>query len=319
MSDLLLSSVETDVARALAEDTGCPLPNPLMKPLSDRLSPQAGKSPLIPLAGEEANAGPRAINDLTAQLVPAAQTAQARVITREAAVVAGRPWFDACFRALDPGCRIDWHVNESDAVEPGSLLVEIHGKTRALLTAERPALNFLQTLSAVATATRPYVDAVRGTRAAILDTRKTLPGLRLAEKYAVRTGGGQNQRIGLYDGILIKENHITAAGGIAPVLDAAFKLAGHGVSVQIEVETLDQLAEALAAGAKLILLDNFTLDDMRRAVGITVGRALLEASGNVTLETVRAIAETGVDRISIGGLTKHIRAVDLSMRIAADD
>jgi nicotinate-nucleotide pyrophosphorylase (carboxylating) len=301
MSDLLLSSVETDVARALAEDLGCPLPNPL------------------PPAGEGANAGPKAINDLTAQLVPAAQTARARVITREAAVVAGRPWFDACFRALDPACRLDWRVQEGDAVEAGSLLVEIHGRARALLTAERPALNFLQTLSAVASATRPYVDAVRGTHAAILDTRKTLPGLRLAEKYAVRTGGGQNQRIGLYDGILIKENHIAAAGGIAPVLEAAFELAGDGVSVQIEVETLDQLTEALAAGATLILLDNFDLDAMRRAVQLNHGRALLEASGNVTLETVRAIAETGVDRISIGGLTKHIRAVDLSMRIAADD
>jgi len=280
MSDLLLSSVETDVARALAEDVGS--------------------------------------GDLTARLLPAAQTAHARVITREAAVIAGRPWFDACFRALDPACRLDWQVNEGDTVAPGDLLVEIQGRARALLTAERPALNFLQTLSAVATATRPYVAAVAGTRAAILDTRKTLPGLRLAEKYAVRTGGGQNQRIGLYDGILIKENHIAAAGGIAPVLEAAFRLAGDGVGVQIEVETLDQLDEALAAGAKLILLDNFDLDAMRRAVERTAGRALLEASGNVGLDTVRAIAETGVDRISIGGLTKHIRAVDLSMRIVPD-
>ena len=304
MSDLLLSSVETDVARALAEDLGLlPHPNP------------------PPLAGEGANdalRAPRAINDLTAQLVPADQTAHARIITREAAVIAGRPWFDACFRALDPGCVIDWRVNEGDAVAPDTLLVEIRGLARALLTAERPALNFLQTLSAVASATRPYVDAVRGTRAAILDTRKTLPGLRLAEKYAVRVGGGQNQRIGLYDGILIKENHIAAAGGIAPVLDAAFKLAGTHVSVQIEVETLAQLEEALAAGARLILLDNFDLATMRHAVRIAAGRALLEASGNVTLDSVRAIAETGVDRISIGGLTKHIRAVDLSMRFLAD-
>jgi len=166
----------------------------------------------------------------------------------------------------------------------------------------------------VATATRPYVEAVAGTRAAILDTRKTLPGLRIAEKYAVRVGGGQNQRVGLYDGILIKENHIAAAGGIAPVLNAAFKLAAGKVSVQIEVETLEQLREALAAGAKLILLDNFGLDTMREAVILTNGRAQLEASGNITLDTVRAVAETGVDRISIGGLTKHIRAVDLSMR-----
>ncbi|NDP47888.1 MAG: carboxylating nicotinate-nucleotide diphosphorylase, partial [Sulfuriferula multivorans] len=174
--------------------------------------------------------------------------------------------------------------------------------------------NFLQTLSAVATATRPYVEAVAGTRAVILDTRKTLPGLRIAEKYAVRVGGGQNQRVGLYDGILIKENHIAAAGGITPVLDAAFKLAAGKVSVQIEVETLEQLREALAAGAKLILLDNFKLDTMREAVTLTNGRAQLEASGNITLDTVRAVAEAGVDRISIGGLTKHIRAVDLSMR-----
>jgi len=257
--------------------------------------------------------------DLTAQLLPAAQTAHARVITREAALIAGRPWFDACFRALDPGCVIDWRVNEGDAVAAGDVLVDIRGNARALLTAERPALNFLQTLSAVATATRPYVDAVRGTHAAILDTRKTLPGLRMAEKYAVRMGGGQNQRIGLFDGILIKENHIAAAGGIAPVLEAAFNLAEDKVSVQIEVETIDELEQALSAGVPLILLDNFSLADMRRAVQVTHGRALLEASGNITLDTVRAVAETGVDRISIGSLTKHIRAVDLSMRIQADD
>lgn len=280
MSELIAPPVETDVARALAEDVGS--------------------------------------GDLTAQLLPATQTAQARVITREAAVIAGRPWFDACFRALDPNCHIEWKVNEGDAVAANAVLVTMRGNARALLTAERPALNFLQTLSAVATATRPYVDAVRGTHTAILDTRKTLPGLRLAEKYAVRVGGGQNQRIGLYDGILIKENHIAAAGGIAPVLEAAFKLAGDTVSVQIEVETLDQLTQALAAGANLILLDNFNLTDLRHAVQLNHGRALLEASGNVTLENVRAIADTGVDRISIGGLTKHIRAVDLSMRIMPD-
>jgi nicotinate-nucleotide pyrophosphorylase (carboxylating) len=222
--------------------------------------------------------------DLTAQLIPATQTARARVITREAAVIAGRPWFDACFKALDPDCVIDWRVNEGDSVAAGDVLVEISGNARALLTAERPALNFLQTLSAVATATRPYVEAVRGTHAAILDTRKTLPGLRLAEKYAVRVGGGVNQRTGLYDGILIKENHIAAAGGIAPVLEAAFKLAEGKVSVQIEVETLDQLTGARRRRA-LVLLDNFSLDDMRHAVQLAHGRALLEASGNITLET----------------------------------
>ncbi|MBU4500563.1 MAG: carboxylating nicotinate-nucleotide diphosphorylase, partial [Gammaproteobacteria bacterium] len=236
----------------------------------------------------------------------------------EPAVIAGQPWFDACFRALDPECTINWRINEGDAVAADEVLVEISGLARALLTAERPALNFLQTLSAVATATRPYVDAVRGTHAAILDTRKTLPGLRIAEKYAVRVGGGQNQRVGLYDGILIKENHIAAAGGIAQVLEAAFKLADDAVSVQIEVETIDELEQALAAGAPLILLDNFSLADLRHAVQVSHGRALLEASGNITLGTVRAVAETGVDRISIGSLTKHIRAVDLSMRIQTD-
>jgi nicotinate-nucleotide pyrophosphorylase (carboxylating) len=277
MSELIASAVETDVARALAEDVGS--------------------------------------GDLTARLIPANQTARARVITREPAVIAGRPWFDACFRALGPDCVIDWRVSEGDAVAPGDTLVELRGNARALLTAERPALNFLQTLSAVATATRPYVEAVRGTHAAIMDTRKTLPGLRLAEKYAVRIGGGQNQRIGLFDGILIKENHIAAAGGIAQVLEAAFRLAEGTASVQIEVENLDELEQALAAGAPLILLDNFSLADMREAVRLTAGRAQLEASGNITLETVRAVAETGVDRISVGSLTKHIRAVDLSMRI----
>ncbi|MHB0974144.1 MAG: carboxylating nicotinate-nucleotide diphosphorylase [Thiobacillus sp.] len=277
MSELIASAVEIDVARALDEDVGS--------------------------------------GDRTALLIPATRTARARVISREAAVIAGRPWFDACFKALDLGCTIDWRVNEGDFVAAGDELVEIRGNARALLTAERPALNFLQTLSAVATATRPYVEAVRGTHAAILDTRKTLPGLRVAEKYAVRVGGGQNQRAGLYDGILIKENHIAAAGGIAPVLDAAFRLAEGKVSVQIEVENLDELEQALAAGANLILLDNFSLADLRRAVQFTHGRALLEASGNITLDTVRAVAETGVDRISVGSLTKHVRAVDLSMRI----
>jgi nicotinate-nucleotide pyrophosphorylase (carboxylating) len=253
--------------------------------------------------------------DLTAALLPANQTARAQILTRDAAVIAGRPWFDQCFRALDPTCRIAWRVNEGDAVAADTVLVEVAGQVRALLTAERPALNFLQTLSAVATATRPYVEAVRGTRAAILDTRKTLPGLRVAEKYAVRVGGGQNQRVGLYDGILIKENHIAAAGGIAQALAAAQSLADTNTSVQIEVESLAELEQALAAGARLILLDNFDLAQMRRAVELAAGRAQLEASGNITLETVRAVADTGVDRISIGALTKHIHAVDLSMRL----
>ena len=309
MSELIAEQVQKDVARALEEDL---------------IGPSWGATPPpqpSPLKGEGANAAlraPTAINDLTALLIPAAHTAHAHVITRESAVIAGRPWFDACFQTLDPQCRIDWKVNEGDAVAADTVLVAISGKARALLTAERPSLNFLQTLSAVASATRPYVDAVRGTQVAILDTRKTLPGLRIAEKYAVRVGGGMNQRTGLYDGILIKENHIAAAGGIGPVLEAAFRLADGKVSVQIEVETLGQLTEAIAAGAKLILLDNFSLADMRHAVQIAHGRALLEASGNITLDNVRAVAETGVDRISIGALTKHIRAVDLSMRIRAD-
>lgn len=309
MSELIASAVETDVARALAEDLVGP---------RDGASPSPQPSPPKGEGANDVLRAPTAINDLTAQLIPSSQTAHARVITREAAVIAGRPWFDACFRALDPACVIDWRINEGDAVAAGDVLVEISGNARALLSAERPALNFLQTLSAVATATRPYVDAVRGTHAAILDTRKTLPGLRIAEKYAVRVGGGQNQRIGLFDGILIKENHITAAGGIAQVLEAAFRLAEGTVSVQIEVESIHELEQALAAGAPLILLDNFSLADLSRAVQVTHGRALLEASGNITLDTVRAVAETGVDRISIGSLTKHIRAVDLSMRIQAD-
>src|SRR5574340_935664 len=312
MSELNVEQVLSDVSRALAEDLGGPLPNP--PPLAGE-HPEGHKYPEGHEGANVALRAPRAINDLTAGLIPATQTAHARVITREAAVIAGRPWFDLCYRTLDPDCVIDWKLSEGDTAAAGSVLVEISGNARALLTAERPSLNFLQTLSAVATATRAYVEAVRGTHVAILDTRKTLPGLRIAEKYAVRVGGGQNQRVGLFDGILIKENHIAAAGGIAQVLDAAFRLAGDAVSVQIEVETLGQLIEAVAAGANLILLDNFSLDDMRRAVGIAHGRALLEASGNITLETVRAVAETGIDRISVGSLTKHIRALDLSMRI----
>lgn len=252
--------------------------------------------------------------DLTAQLIPAATVGYARVLTREDAVLCGTAWFEVCFRALDPAVQIAWHAADGDRIHAGQTLCEITGKARALLTAERPALNFLQTLSAVATETRRYVDAIAGTRAKIYDTRKTLPGLRLALKYAVKCGGGENQRIGLYDGILIKENHIAAAGGIAPALDAAFQLAGPGVSVQIEVENLAQLEEALQAGARLILLDNFSLDGMREAVRLTAGRAALEASGGITLDTARAIAETGVDRISVGSLTKSVRAVDLSMR-----
>ena len=252
--------------------------------------------------------------DLTAQLIPAHHISHARIITREDAVLAGQPWFDACFHAMDPDAELRWQASDGDNVRGGQTLCEITGNARALLTAERPALNFLQTLSGVATETRRYVDAIKGTGAKIYDTRKTLPGLRVAEKYAVKCGGGENHRVGLFDGILIKENHIAAAGGVRPALERAHRLAPAGVFVQIEVENPAQLQEALEAGAKLILLDNFSPDQMREAVAFTAGRAQLEASGGITLDNVRLIAETGVDRISIGGLTKHVRAVDLSMR-----
>ncbi len=252
--------------------------------------------------------------DLTARLIPAEASANARVITREDAVLCGTAWFDACFAALDADIRIDWRARDGEAVHAGQTLCEISGPARALLTAERPALNFLQTLSGVASETRRHVQAISGTQARIYDTRKTLPGLRQALKYAVKCGGGENQRIGLYDGILVKENHIAAAGGIKRALQAAFALADGKVGVQIEVESLAQLDEALAAGATLILLDNFDLAGMCAAVQLSAGRAQLEASGGITLEGVRAIAETGVNRISIGGLTKNLRAIDLSMR-----
>ena len=252
--------------------------------------------------------------DLTARLIPAENAATASVICRESAVLCGTAWFEACFRNLDAGVEIKWHARDGAAIGAGLTLCEIHGNARAMLSAERPALNFLQTLSATATATRQYVEAVRGTHAMIMDTRKTLPGLRVAQKYAVKCGGGKNQRVGLYDGILIKENHIMAAGGIREALTQAANIAAQGISIQIEVESLDELEQALAAGAKLILLDNFDLETLRAAVKQTGSRAELEASGGITLETVRAVAETGVQRISVGSLTKDIKAVDLSMR-----
>ncbi len=252
--------------------------------------------------------------DLTAQLLPAAQTASAHVITRQAGVLCGAPWFNECFRLLDHDCEINWLAQDGDSIISGQPLCTLRGHARALLTAERCALNLLQTLSATATRTRRHVDAVAGIAVKIMDTRKTLPGLRMAQKYAVRVGGGHNQRIGLFDGILIKENHIAAAGGIKPVLEQAFRLAGPGISVQIEVENLAQLEEALDAGAKLVLLDNFDLDNLRAAVQRTSKRAELEASGGITLDNLREVALTGVDRISIGTLTKDIAALDLSMR-----
>ncbi|MBX3677400.1 MAG: carboxylating nicotinate-nucleotide diphosphorylase [Rhodocyclaceae bacterium] len=252
--------------------------------------------------------------DLTALLTPAGHPARGIVVSREEAVLCGIEWFDACFLSLDARARIRWHARDGALIGAGQTLCEIDADTRALLSAERPALNFLQLLSGTATATRKFVDAVAGTQAKIVDTRKTLPGLRLAQKYAVRCGGGTNHRLGLYDGILIKENHILAAGGVAPVLAQARALAPQGVFIQIEVETLAQLEEALAAGATMILLDNMDLAQLREAVARTAGRAVLESSGGVDLSKVRAIAETGVDRISIGSLTKDVRAIDLSLR-----
>ena len=252
--------------------------------------------------------------DLTAQLITAGHRGTATVISRQAAVLCGTLWFSECFRQVDPSVEIFWLAKEGEEVEPNQLLCEISGPARALLTAERSALNFLQTLSAVASKTKTFVDAAKGNRAKIMDTRKTLPGLRHALKYAVTVGGGYNQRMGLFDGILIKENHIMAAGSIEAVMAQAQALARPGVSIQIEVESLDELQRALDAGATLILLDNMSNQQMAEAVAMTAGRAELEASGGVNLETVAGIAATGVDRISIGGLTKDIQAVDLSMR-----
>jgi nicotinate-nucleotide pyrophosphorylase (carboxylating) len=257
--------------------------------------------------------------DWTAQLVPAGRTVHARVIVREAAVLCGCAWFEACLHALDPAAQVRWAHAEGDDMAPQDAVCEITAGARALLSAERPALNFLQLLSATATTTRRHVRAIEGASpnprgCAVLDTRKTLPGLRQAQKHAVRVGGGRNQRLALWDGILIKENHIAAAGGIAAVLAQAHAL-GAGVDIQIEVETLEQLREALAAGATSVLLDNFTLQAMREAVALTAGRALLEASGGVGLDQLRDIAATGVDRISIGKLTKDVAAVDYSMRV----
>lgn len=272
----LASVIERDVSAALAEDVGS--------------------------------------GDASALLLPESKSARAIVVCRQEAVLCGQAWFEACFRRLDPGAAVSWLAREGERVAAGARVCEVRGKARALLSAERSALNFLQVLSAVATSTRRLVDAAAGTRAKIVDTRKTLPGLRAAQKYAVRAGGGSNHRMGLYDAMLIKENHIAAAGGVGPALAAARKHAAPGVWMQIEVENLDQLKEALAAGATMILLDNMTVDQLREAVRIAGDRAELEASGGVTLENVRAIAETGVHRISSGALTKDVKAVDFSLR-----
>ena len=277
--DALTALARSDVARALAED----------------------------IAG----------GDLTAGLIDPLLSAQAVVLAREAAVVCGCDWVNAAVLQLDPAAELVWYVRDGESCAAGQVVLQLRGKAQALLTAERTALNFLQMLSAVATKTAEYVERVRGTRAQIIDTRKTLPGLRLAQKYAVRTGGGTNHRIGLYDAVLIKENHIAAAGGIAQVLARAQAVAGRAKFIEIEVENLTQLAEALDAGARMVLLDNMDLPTLRQAVAINCGRAILETSGGVTLEGLRDLAETGVDRISIGGLTKDVKAIDFSMRFQA--
>ncbi|MSP28234.1 MAG: carboxylating nicotinate-nucleotide diphosphorylase [Methylococcales bacterium] len=251
--------------------------------------------------------------DITAAIIPEATHTQAEVITREDMVLCGTAWFDAVFNTLNPAIKIDWQVQEGDNVTKNTLLCKLQGSARALLTGERTALNLLQTLSATATVARQYAEAVKGTHCKVLDTRKTIPALRDAQKYAVKCGGCYNHRIGLYDGVLIKENHIMAAGSIAKAVQTARELST--VAVEVEVESLPQLQEALAAKPDRIMLDNFSLDDLRTAVALTAGSIELEASGNIDLTTIRSVAETGVDFISIGALTKHIQAIDLSMRI----
>ncbi|MGH8402052.1 MAG: carboxylating nicotinate-nucleotide diphosphorylase [Gammaproteobacteria bacterium] len=251
--------------------------------------------------------------DLTAALIDPQIQAHGQVISREPAVICGRAWFEEVFRQLDERIRVEWKVHDGDSVSAGQLLCRLQGPARGLLSGERTALNFLQALSGTATAAHRYAEAVKGTRAVILDTRKTLPGLRSAQKYAVRCGGATNHRMGLFDGILIKENHIMAAGSITKAVKTA-RGQGAKLPVEVEVENLEQLREALAAGADILLLDNFDLPNLREAARITAGRVKLEASGGIDLMQTRAVAETGVDYVSVGALTKHLHAVDLSMR-----
>ncbi|WP_137983588.1 carboxylating nicotinate-nucleotide diphosphorylase [Pseudomonas viridiflava] len=253
--------------------------------------------------------------DITAQLIPAERLAKATIISRDAAVIAGTAWVDAVFRQLDPRVAVHWQVTDGDRVSPNQALFHLEGPARSLLTGERSALNFLQMLSGVATRAQYFVDMVAGTQVKLLDTRKTLPGLRMAQKYAVTCGGCHNHRIGLYDAFLIKENHIAACGGIAQAVEAAHRIAP-GKPVEVEVESLGELQQALDAGADIIMLDELSLDDMREAVRLTAGRASLEASGGINEDTLRVIAETGVDYISIGAMTKDVKAVDLSMRLS---
>ncbi|HEY5682603.1 MAG TPA: carboxylating nicotinate-nucleotide diphosphorylase [Sulfuricaulis sp.] len=257
--------------------------------------------------------------DLTAGLIPAEAQAQAQIITREDAVLCGTAWCDEVFRQLDSRIHIDWTCKDGDAIHPGQTLCRLRGSARALLTGERTALNFLQLLSGTTTLARKYVEAVRGTRAIILDTRKTVPGLRRAQKYAVVCAGGQNHRMGLFDAILIKENHIVTAGSVAAALHSAKVSAPPGITVEIEVENLEQLRETLQAGATRILLDNFSIEELKAAVREAGGRASLEASGGISFSNIRAVAETGVDFISIGDITKNVSAVDLSLRFQERD
>ena len=252
--------------------------------------------------------------DLTAALIPASTRARASVITRESAVLCGSAWFDEVFRQLDTAISTTWAAKDADSIRASQIVCRLHGPARAILSGERMALNFLQLLSDTATQTRRYVDAVSGTHTKVLDTRKTIPGLRRAQKYAVTCGGGQNHRMGLYDGILIKENHILAAGSIARAVQQAKTSATEGIPIEVEVENLDQLRDALAAGVDRLLVDNFSLQRLKAAVAQTRGRATIEASGGITLENVRTMAETGVDYISVGALTKDVKAIDLSMR-----
>jgi len=300
----------------VAEQNQAQYPADAVSPLFAEVRAQYGAALDAALARNVADALAEDVGagDQTGRLVPADALRAARIIVREDAVLCGVPWFNAVLHSVDPRIEVRWRYREGERMAADKPVCELRGPARALLTAERNALNFLQMLSGVASATRRYVDAIAHTRARILDTRKTLPGLRLAQKYAVRVGGGANQRLALYDGILIKENHIAAAGGVGAAMDAALAL-NAGVSIQIEVETLEQLETALAHRAQSVLLDNFSFDAMREAVRLTAGRAVLEVSGGVNSETVRTIAETGVDRISIGALTKDVRATDYSMRI----
>jgi nicotinate-nucleotide pyrophosphorylase (carboxylating) len=272
------------------------------------MTAQVTQAEIKPYLEEDIGSG-----DITAEIIPETLRAEAEVITREDMVLCGRDWFEAVFRYLEPDISINWQVEEGQSIGKNTIICRISGSARNLLTGERSALNLLQTLSATATVARRYAGAVSGTGCKILDTRKTIPGLRKAQKYAVACGGCYNHRAGLYDGILIKENHIIAAGSIAKAVQAAREKSS--VPVEVEVESLQELAEALAASPDRIMLDNFTLEDMRDAVKLTAGAAELEASGNINLDNCRTVAETGVDYISIGALTKHVQAIDLSMRV----